>query len=263
MNDIRTIFEEVSRDQPPSSITSAGAVRTGRRARRHRSLLAACGVAVAVAGLTVGIAVLPGQLRAITPAPGFAAGSELPSAAPTGEPPAQAAARLTSIVQTAASHIRPDAQFLPNPYFREGSTPGALVMVTPGTSPDLQWYEGFAEVVDGHGAGQLSIRVTAAADRDQMGYSDKPCTAFSNPRSSCTPRTGPDGERLSVGTNGKDDGTQEVMVTLYNPDGSIVDAVASNFIWNPRDLFTLRAGTVFTIDQLIALVTTPGLTVSR
>jgi hypothetical protein len=268
MSDIRTIFDEMSRDQPPSAITRDSAVAAGRRARRKRTGFGIAGAAAALVAVAIGVAALPGQLRAASPGAQFGAPAPTnPSPSPTVEPPEAVAARLTAVVRTAAGQVRPDAQFLADPYYRDGQQPGPLQVLPPkrptaqssatASPPDLDWYEGYAIVVDAQGKGTISVHFAPSGSTAGLGA--VPCVAYSTARSTCAPRTGPHGERLSVWTSNKVDGSLENAVNVYLADGSVVNVGAANFTMDPHAGATSRATPSFTIDQLVQLATSPGM----
>ncbi|MBB5872764.1 hypothetical protein F4553_006198 [Allocatelliglobosispora scoriae] len=256
MSDIRTIFEEVSADQPPSSITRETAIGAGRqRQRRRRGLFAVAGLAAVVAITPIAISALA---QGTGPAP-LPVGAPSSSAAPATETPPQIAARLTTALQAAAAAVRPDAQFATDPNYRPGLAPPALAVLPPGSVadlPDLDWYEGFALVTTGAGQGNLSVRFTL--DGAKAGLGAAPCTAYTTDRSSCAPQTGPHGEQFSVWTSSKTDGFQEVGVTVHLADGSAVSAVATNSAGGPY-----LPAPIFTTEQLTALVTSAGMTITQ
>jgi hypothetical protein len=265
MIDIRTIFDEVSKDQPPSAITRAAAVSAGRRARHRRNLIGTAGVAAAVAAIAIGSVMLPVQFSAAPPE--AQPGRPGPTGqSPSVESPEDVAARLTAVVKAAAARARPDARFLADPYYRSGVHPGALDIVPPrlhdrtsaAAASDLNWYEGYAIVVDAQGKGTISVHV--AASGLEMGMGTRPCVAYSVTRSACAPRTGPHGEHLSVLTSTKDDGFLENTVTVYFADGSAVSVDATNFTGEPHSNQPYRATPSFTIDQLVQIATSPGMT---
>lgn len=96
-------------------------------------------------------------------------------------------ARLTAVVQKAAGQVRPDAQFLANQYYREGQQPGPLQVLPPKrptaqssattAPPELNWYEGYAIVVDAQGKGTISVHFASSGWNTGLGT--VPCVAYS------------------------------------------------------------------------------------
>jgi hypothetical protein len=64
---------------------------------------------------------------------------------------------------------------------------------------------------------------------------------------------------LSVWTSNKVDGSLENAVNVYLADGSVVNVGTTNFTMDPRGGTASRATPSFTIDQLVQLATSPGM----
>jgi hypothetical protein len=257
MTEIRDIFARVAQDQPPLTITAASAIAAGRRTRRRTTGLQTVAAAVAVAAVVIGAAAMagggPGAAR---PVDVGSAPTPTPNAGPSPrpDPPERVAARLTAALRAAAAEVRPDAEFVADPLLREGVRPGPLEVLPP-RPPDIDWYEGFATVVDRKGKGTLYLGVAAAGT--SMSIDTEPCAAFTARRTSCEPRTGPHGEPMSVTRTGKAGGARDFEVKVFLPDRSVVLVRASNYTSASGTQY--RAGPSFTVAQLIRLATSPGL----
>jgi hypothetical protein len=274
MTEIKDILARALPEQPPApSITRERAVEAGRRAYRRRQWWRATagGTAIAVA-LIAGVGLMQwnphrgAQFGAPAPAPAASTGAPVPSATPspvmlppralTTEDPDRAVARLTGVLQVAARGVLPNATFRPivNAYGPRPVEAFEFVRSQGG-------YKAFAEVSDKAGPGTFFLYLSGDGGNPTCpdGRSDAGET--------CENRTGPHGEVMIV-VQGRDAaGVVNYVVDMVKPDGSSLHASMNNYSENDQPptknatVHPQRLTPPMTVDQLIALLATPELTV--
>jgi hypothetical protein len=206
MTDTRLLLDRALADEPPLGLTLDPVVAAGRRIRRRRTAgraAAAAGALSLVAAGTVAAGPFGGPDRL----------APRPAAAPPAAPPRQAVDPSLTADQRAVARAIIDA-----------SPPGWRFDLAPD-----RWdrYDVDATADDGRGAGELHVRLVARGQRL------RPCDAPGAGAVDCTERDLPDGSVLTVRRFPVTaDGRRQVSVTLAHPDGTGVDALATNFTFD-------------------------------
>ena len=122
-------------------------------------------------------------------------------------------------------------------------------------------YKAFAEVSDAAGPGTFFLYLGGDGG-------DPICVAGpTDPGQTCETRTGPHGEAIVVDQGRDGAGVVNYVVDMVKPDGSSLHASVSNYSENDQPptknapVYPQRTTPPMTVDQLVALMLTPGLTV--
>jgi len=260
-DDIRTAFGSVFTDEPPLGVHSAEVLRKGRgRLRRRRAALAG-GFAAVVAAVVVSGSLLPGQrdlVSAARPTPDPASGP-----CSTGPESSTAPAATTLPVRPCEPTTAERAQALTGLVTRVGVLPSEFTLRGADDSPVLfvqrrGEYLLTADLVAPDGQeGALTVLVGGLSSGDSRPSCQPPAT--------CEFRT-VDGETLQITTR-PFGSAGEVLTMVYHlrADGSQVYTSTSN-VSSRASHATGKARTPpsidhqpLTVDQLVKLVTLPGL----
>ncbi|GAA2910395.1 hypothetical protein Acy02nite_89690 [Actinoplanes cyaneus] len=285
--------------EPPLSFTYDEVLAGGRRARRRRRF-AVAGAAAAVAAVAVGgvSLALPHRSADLTPAPppyavagpGWSTLDAAPycriaSAEPTSplvkpttvvneknnypiripaEPADHAAARISCYLAAAVPPLLPDVT-----YYRSSSSPGDIMPLQayPGRIFDPErpadtappYITAGAVVVDEQGAGEIGFGAAPAYE--------SAADATANCAGSCTVRTGPNSDTVTILDTSGASGYRHVEVHVYRGD-TVASASASNGVTPPTapgeaisgdELQPTRQDLPLTVEQLIELASAPEL----
>lgn len=284
--------------EPPLSFTYDEVLAGGRRARRRRRFAVVSAAAAVAAVAAGGISLtLPHRSADLPPAPYAVAGPSwstldaapycrIASAEPTSplvkpttvvseknnypiripaEPADHAAARISCYLAAAVPPLLPDA----TTYHRSAPTPADIMPLQayPGRIFDPErpadtappYITADAVVVDEQGAGEIGFGAAPAYE--------SAAEATANCAGSCTVRTGPNGETVTVLESNAASGYHHVEVHVYRGD-TIASASASNGVTPPTapgeaissdELKPARQDLPLTVEQLIELACAPQL----
>ena len=212
-----------------------------------------------------------GQLPSSTPRP---PGVPDPCAKSDVEPapgdPADIAARLQAVLDTALRGHLPNAQLTANPVSQyRGRRYGPLEFMhvyEPGKNygsgscvMQQDYYLARAVITDPAGTGNLTAMVGTAEGSFRM-----PCStpeSFTPEQVFCQERTGPGGEEYTVSTLKPEGGATVHRVDLVKPDGTMIILDSQNVADDIKSNSPVTApDPPLTLDQLVAIALTPGLT---
>ncbi|HLL69262.1 MAG TPA: hypothetical protein VK453_26640 [Micromonosporaceae bacterium] len=241
----------VTQGEPPLTLSSAGLIHTGRKARRRRSLSAA-GAALSLLVVAAG----GGALLAHRPAAVEQAGHEVaslqcPDVLAAGTPlrdPAAAAARVTCYLEEATTELMPKATFRPAEA-RVGTKP--LVARVQGNE-----ISAYATVVDTEGIGSLSVAVMRATTPPAEIIAR---CAEKHAKASC--RTEPGSATIiEVYDFGVEPNGAHTATVYAHTGATVVVATAANRVESAADTApATRPDLPLTIDGLITLARHPAL----
>jgi hypothetical protein len=239
----------VTEGEPPLSLSSAGLLQAGRKARRRRALTTAAAALSVVLAAAGGALLLPGRAP-VEQAGHQPASLECPDVLAARTPlrdPAAAAARVTCYLDEAAARLMPGATFRAAKA-RAGTEP--LVARTQGNE-----ISAYATVVDANGTG--SVGVTVMRSTTPRAEIIARC-AGDHAKASC--RTTPDGTIAEVYDFGAEaNGARTVTVYAYT-GSTVVVATAANRVESGDDTApATRPDPPLTIDGLITLAGDPAL----
>jgi hypothetical protein len=284
-SEVRDLFVRSLPEQPVAGrITRESAVLAGRVARRRRRQVQVAIVVAAFCAVVLGllapsfltggrrglgpaapsISATPDPSISATPGPSISA-TPGPSTTPArvaspSVPAAQISARPGDLADMSAALLAKAHQLLPTATFssvtvgfEDGNRDLAPFVLT-----DNQhgYYIAEAQVEVPETVGTLTILMWPRSDSFKS--PSQGCSQVYQPQLSCDSTTGPAGERIWILT-GYQAGTAtlEYLVEVFRPDGTITEAKVNNQATNQPARHTTNPPV--TVDQLIALMTIPGL----
>jgi hypothetical protein len=126
-------------------------------------------------------------------------------------------------------------------------------------------FKTFAELRDSQGVGHFFAYMSTGDFAGQVSLFSTACASPPPPGSSCTNRTGPNGELILIQE------THASAITTYSvsvakPDGTAVDALVDNYRHNAqpgaRNPHPDRATPPLSVEQIISLLLAPGVTLA-
>jgi hypothetical protein len=279
-SEVRDLFDRALPEQTVAGrITRESAVLAGRAARRRRRHAQVAMVVAAFCAVVLGLAVpsivAGGNRRGLGPAAPSLSTTYAPTVSPsatssvTRSPVAQISTRPGNLADMSAALLAKAQQLLPDATFTyvtvafdDGNRDLAPFVLT-----DNQhgYYIAFAQVTTPATVGTLGISMWARADDRK---SPTPgCENIYQPQLRCDSVIGPAGERIWI-TTGYYLGTStlEYMVKVFLADGTIMRGTVTAQVANQADYPTPGPQSTtppMTVDQLVALLTIPGLSLAR